>query len=218
MKKIDRRRKPLLILECDSDKLTQQNLAMGGELRSHAKLAFPRNPIDFVQSYSEADLLEKLVALLETKQLYKNIVIIGHSNRSGLQISADRFNKWEGVADWIKLFEPHRVILLACEAGQWLPCAALFDSISTLKEIFGSPLPAHKNQQYIVLLRVLHILGASKEDSDLIRLMQFGNFLLTKGVMFRQTRAEYERGGDEEGKIWTDLAEPLLKQIMERFL
>lgn len=218
MDKIDRRRKALLILECDSYKLTQQNLALGGELLKHVKLVFPQNPVDFVPSYSEANLLEKLAALSVTGQQYRNIVIIGHSNRGGLKISADRFVGWDGAANWIGAFNPRRLILLACEAGRWLPCAALFDNISTLEEIFGSPISAHKNQQYIVLLRVLHILGASKEDPDLIRLMQLGNFLLTKGIMFRQTRIEYERDGGEEGEIWTGLAEPLLNQIMERFL
>ncbi len=216
MNNIDRRRKALLILECDSGKLERQNLALGNELRSYARIVFPKNPITFMQSYTEASLLERFAALYDTGQLYRNVILVGHSNRGGLQISADRFIDWTGVAEWLIPFEPHRVILLACEAGRWLPCAALFDRIPELKEIFGSPLPANKNQQHIVLARALHILGARKEDPGVIRLMQLGNFLFTKGVMFRRTRTEYERGGDEDGKIWTDFAEPLLEHIIQR--
>ena len=217
MNKIDRRKKSLLILECDSDKLSQQNLALGEELRNQARLCFPKNPVTLIRSYREADLSETLADLFNTKQLYRNIIVIGHSNHNGLQLSADRFVGWKGATNWLHPFEPHRIILLACEAGKWLPCSALFDKIPTLKEIFGSPILADKNQQYIILARVLHILGAKKEDRELNRLLQLGNFFLIKGIIFNRTRAEYERGGDEEGSLWTGLAEPLIEQIIKEW-
>ena len=213
MNKIDRRRKALLIVECDSSKLTRQNLALGNVLRDWVKLAFPHNPVDLVQSYTEADLLEELRKLHDIGKPYRNIVIIGHSNQSGLQISSDRFVSWKGVANWFEQFEPHRIILIACNAGRWLPCAALFDGISALKEIFGSPIPASKDQGYVVLFRVLNILGAKKEDRDLIHLMQVGNFLMTKGLMFSRTRREYERGGSAEGTVWT-MVEPIINHLI----
>ena len=212
--KIDRRRKALLIVECDSAKLALQNLALGNNLQNAVKLGFPQNPINLISSYAEADLLEELRTLYETGKPYRNIIIIGHSNQNGLQISSDRFINWEGVANWFKPFEPHRIILIACNAGRWLPCAALFDGIPTLKEIFGSPVPASKNQAYIVLLRILHILGVKKEDNELVRLMQVGNFFATQGLMFRRTRVEYENGGSGEGIIWT-FAEPIIDQLIK---
>ncbi len=91
MSKIDRRRKPLLILECDSNKLDQQNLALGSDLRNYVKLFFPQNPINFIRSDSEAELLKAMAEFFEAEQSCKNVVIVGHSNKSGLKISADRF-------------------------------------------------------------------------------------------------------------------------------
>lgn len=215
MNKIDRRRKALLILECDSGKLTQQNLALGEEMLNQAKMFFPQNLVSLVKSYNEADLAETFAGLFSTGQFFRNVVIIGHSNRSGLKLSSDRFVSWEGTANWINPFQPHRVILLACEAGRWFSCAALFDNIPTLREIFGSPVSADKNQQYIILARVLHILSAKKEDRELNKLLQLGNFLFTKGVMFSRTRAEYERGVNGEGDFWAGLAEPIIEQLIK---
>jgi len=198
MTKIDRWRKPLLIQECDGATLDRQNLALGKELQNYVKLFFPQNPVTLIRSDTEAELSKAMAELFETGQSCRNIIVIGHSNRGGLKISADRFVQWEAVANWLVPFDPQRIILIACDAGRWLPCAALFEGIPTLKEIFGSPIPAHKDQKYIVLARVLHLLGAKREDVDFIRLLQLGNFLFTKGVMFRRTRSEYEQGGDEE--------------------
>jgi hypothetical protein len=216
MNKIDRRRKGVLILECDSDKLSQDDLALGIELLEYAQSFFPRNPIDLVQSFSEADLLENLAALFEAKQSYKNVVIIGHSNREGLKLSTDRFISWEGVANWISPFAPHRIMLLACEGGRWLPCSALFDGIPSLKEIFGSPIPVYKDQRYSVLVRVLYILGVKKEDPDFLSLLQFANLLLTKGLMVQKTRSEYEDEGFEEGTIWNDLTESFITEFFKQ--
>lgn len=190
--KIDRRRKAVLILECDSDKLTQQNLALGDDLQKVVKQFFPKNPIHIIKSCAEADLLESVAALCKTGQLCRNIIVIGHSNRRGLKISADRFISWEGVANWINPFEPHRVILLACEAGHHLPCTALFGAIPMLKEIFASPVTAHKNQQYIVFGKVLHVLGTKKENLLLNQVMQLGNIIFTRGVMLSRSRENYE--------------------------
>lgn len=198
MNKIDRRRKPLLILECDATKLDRQNLALGNELQNYVKIFFPQNPVILIRSDTEAELAKAMAELFETGQSCRNIVIIGHSNKGGLKISADRFVQWEAVANWLIPFAPQRIILIACEVGRWLPCAALFKGIPNLKEIFGSPIPAHKDQKYIVLARVLHLLGAKNEDANFIILLQLGNFLLTKGVMFQRTRSEYEQGNEEE--------------------
>jgi hypothetical protein len=214
MNMIDHRRKAVLIVQCDTATLTRQNLALGNVFQERVKLAFPRNPVYLVRSYSEADLLEELRNLDELRKPYRTIVVIGHSNKNGLQISSDRFIDWKGVAKWFERLEPHRIILIACEAGRWLPCTALFEGIPTLKDIFGSPVPANKDQAYVVLFRVLNILGTKKEDRDLVRLMQVGNFLITKGVMFNRTRDEYESSGSAEGVLWNQ-AESIIDELIK---
>lgn len=213
--KIDRRKKTILILECDSQKLSDQNLALGEELQHQIELFFPTNLITMVRSYNEADLLKSLGELAQTEQKYGTVIIIGHSNREGLKISADRAFTWEATGNWIKPFAPKQAILLACQGGRWLPCASLFDAVLTLDEIIGSPILANKNQKHAVLAAALHILGAKKKDRELDQVIKLGNLLLTKGIMFSRTRTEYECGGDEEGVIWSEIAEPLIEQIFK---
>ncbi len=211
---IDRRRKAVLIVECDSARLARQNLALGEQLHSSIKLAFQRNPVDLVRADTEADLLKQLGTLSERGQCYRSIVIIGHSNKSGLKLTADRFSQWGAVARWFGPFDPHRIILIACEAGRWLPCAELFKGIPNLKEIFGSPVPAHKDQVWIVFGMVLYALGARKMNKEWLKLMQIGNFLMTKGLMFRRTRKEYQHCSNAEGELW-DETETLIAQVAE---
>jgi hypothetical protein len=69
---------------------------------------------------------------------------------------------------------------------------------------------------WVVLGRVLYALGARRAEGKWIGLMQAGNFLITKGVMFRNTRQEYERGNDAEGKDWAD-AENFLDRLVRGF-
>jgi hypothetical protein len=216
MQNIDRRRKAVLIVECDSATLVRQNLAVGDQLHAMVKLAFPRNRVELVRTATEGELLKGLGELAGDGQRYRSIIIIGHSNRNGLRLTADSFYEWPAIGRWLGPFDPHRIILMACEAGRWLPCAALFESIPDLKEIFGSPVPAHKNQMWVVLGRVLYALGARRAEGKWIGLMQAGNFLITKGVMFRNTRQEYERGNDAEGKDWAD-AENFLDRLVRGF-
>jgi hypothetical protein len=213
--KIDRRRKPVLIIECDSIQLTRDNLAFGDELHLRLKQVFPHNNISLVHADTEASLLKQLGTLAESGKPYKDIVIIGHSNPTGLQMTSDRFSQWRDVANWLSPFAPQRIALLACNAGRWLPCAALFDGVPSLKEIIGSPVLAYGDQLYFVLLTVLHKLWAKKPNREVIKLMQIGNFVITKGLMFSNTRRDYERGGIVDGAFWT-FAEPIINEFAER--
>ena len=213
--KIDRRRKPILILECNSDQLVRENLSVGKELSIWLEAIFPRNRLTLVEVQTRAQLLEEFAALKELKHFYGDVIVIGHSNRCGLQINADEFIKWEAVGNWLELFEPQHLFLLACEAGRWLPCAALFEKLSDLKEIIGSPVPASKQEQYFILAAALHRLDAKKADPKLLTFLQAANFLQNKGVMFRQTRAEYKRGGQEQGAVWTEIGEPLIDRFVK---
>jgi hypothetical protein len=210
---IDGRRKALLIIECGSLKLSSQGLALGDGLQSSVQLAFPRNTVDQIKSYETHDLLEKLGKLRGKGKPYRDIVVIGHSNEQGLQISSDRFDDWPVIANWIEPFKPHRIFLIACHAGRWLPCASLFNGIPTLKEIFGSPVPANRDQVYFVMSLVLHRLGAKKIDAEFVKLMQGINLLTTQGLMFSRTRREYEQDGVVDGVFWT-ITDRILSQIV----
>jgi hypothetical protein len=187
---VDKRRKSVLIVECDSMKLQQQGLAVGREIYTYIRTLLPRNPIHLVESHTQAKLLEELANVFESRLPFRTIVVVGHSNREGLQLSSDAFVGWEAVGRFLSPFAPRRVLLLACGAGQSYPSNSLFDTVETLDEIFASPIPTRKNQQYVLLGKLLHVLFAKKENRQINQLMQLGNLMLTGGIMYHRSRRE----------------------------
>lgn len=200
--KIDRRRKSLLILECDSSRLEGQNMALGNELATTVKTFFGTNPIELVRANQTSSLLDSLAELAEKAQSYSTLVVIEHSSERGIVLTSDGSVGWNEFVNWISPFSPRKIVLVACKAGTWMPCRALFQGLPDLKEIFASPILVGKDQKYLVFARILHILGAKKEDGNLNLLMQAVNFFATGGLMLRRTRKDFEYYGGDEGLNW----------------
>lgn len=82
-KEIDLRRKSVLIVECDSIKLANQSLSVGCDIFRILKLLFRNNPIEIVQTTTEAKLLDTIHKLTETKRKFRNMPIgLIHHNQS----------------------------------------------------------------------------------------------------------------------------------------
>jgi hypothetical protein len=210
---IDLRRKSVLIVECDSAKLVSQSLSVGRQIFDVLKVLFRSNPIDIVETTTKAQLLYKFGEFAEKKRKFQNIIIIGHSDENGLEMFCNSGKKpWTTVANWFEKFQPHSIYLIACRAGRWLPCSSFFNGIDSLKVIYGSPVVADKNQAWFVTLVTLYILGTRKPDKQILSFGQLINFLLTKGVVFRRGRSEFEKDGGSEGVKWT-LVEPFIEKI-----
>lgn len=204
--KPDRRRKSVLIVECDSNKLTSQNLAIGKSIYQSIQDIFPKNPILFLQINEVLELSEKLAIAKQNNQKFRHIIIIGHSNKNGLALTSNCFSGWEAIGRWFELFSPVQIIFLACEAGNWQACVTLFESIPTLKEIFASPVTADLSQQYAVIMKTVFALEppkGKKVSSLIVKLMQVVNFSFTKGIFFHYTRDEYERSTHRDMQLWT---------------
>lgn len=204
--KPDGRRRPVLIVECDSDKLKSQNLAIGIDIYQTLQDLFPKNPILFLQINELSELAEELALARQNNQKFRHIIIIGHSNKTGLALTSNCFSGWEAVGSWFELFSPFQIIFLACEAGNWQACVNLFESLPTLKEIFASPVTANKTQQYAVIMKTVLALNppkTKKVSTLLVKLTQIVNFSLTKGVFFHYTREEYERSTEQDMQLWT---------------
>jgi hypothetical protein len=201
--KIDLRRKSVLIVECDTPRLKTQSLSVGSNIFHILKLLFNRNPIELVETDTEGSLLNSLARLASDKRKFQNIILIGHSNRQGFQIGSDKFINWDSVANWFCYFKPIRIFLIACNAGRWLPCASLFAKILGLKEIYGSPIQTNVNQSYLIAFIMVYMLNAKKIDHSLLSKAQIANFALTKGVIIKRSRKEFEKDGISDGVVWT---------------
>lgn len=121
---------------------------------------------------------------------------------------------WAVVANWFEKFQPRSIYLIACRAGRWLPCASLFNGIQSLKVIYGSPAVADESQACFVTLVTLYILGTRRPDKSILSFGQAINFLLTKGVVFRRERSQFEKDGRSEGVKWTPV-ELFIKRIIK---
>lgn len=141
------------------------------------------------------------------------VAVCGHSNQTGLRLAADLFVSWEAFARWIAPFKPKHLVLVACQGGRWLPSKALFEGIPTLQEVYGSPAAVTDQQAEIVKLLVPYVLANGRPPQHILQIAQVGNFLLTRGVIFRQTRKEFERTGVAEGLLWTMLEDFLIKGL-----
>ena len=122
-------RPSVLILECDPAKLAAQSLTSARQLDRIVATVVP-----FAQSYPVAAtcrqaLLSQLAQCKEERGKVDVVVICGHSNKDKLCLTADWRAPWNEVAQWIAPFSPKSVVLVACQAGRWLPSKALFDGV-----------------------------------------------------------------------------------------
>ena len=161
----------LLILECDSRKLVGQSLAIGSAVYELInRLAPGVIRTELVRTTSEQQLLEELGRVKERHEFFDLVLVVGHSNPHGLQLTAEKFTQWSVFAKWIETFEPKKVLLAACEAGRWLSAKAIFDGVPKLKEIYASPVLMNQQQAMVVVLLVFYFLMVKSPDADHILL------------------------------------------------
>lgn len=210
-----RRKGPsLLVLECDSDTLAAQAISMAQELEGIARLTIPSIQTRLVAGASSASLLQQLGVCKEQHGHFSHIVVVGHSNTRGLRLARDLFTPWESFAAWVEPFRPRCMVLVACEGGRWPPANALFGGISTLQEVYGSPVVTTVAQAAAIKVLVPYLLSGNRLPKNILSL-QLLNFALTQGVIFRQTCKDFRRATPAEGVLWTEW-EMLLKQVLGR--
>jgi hypothetical protein len=168
-----------------------------------------------VRATTLKSLLDDSAKIAEDGLRFDVILLVGHSNVSGIRLTEDRVATWSELAKWIKPFHPKWLVLACCEGGRWLPGNALFQGIDTLGGIFGTPVPSGQSQLQGVKLLALWLLAHGRISSDWLRLGQIIHFALTDGLIFRLTRTEWRRGGSEEGLAWT-MIEEVLRRLLKK--
>lgn len=166
---------------------------------------------DLVQASTQERLLAQFAHLAIRGMKYDVVLVVGHSNRNVLALASNAVCTWSVVAQWIDPFQPRLIVLAGCEAARWLPSAALFAGIKTLREIYGTPVASTEAQLQVLRLFLAYLFAGGKVGRDLRLLSQTLNYALTGGIIFRQTRAEMEAHGPREAAIWTGLEDILSK-------
>jgi len=186
----------VLVLECDSAKLAAQSLSMADEIEASVRLFSHGVAIEVVKSATEQFLTQQFAQLAQLNWKFRIVVVVGHSSERGLQLTSDRYVSWQAFAKWVEPFKPRQIVLIACKAGQIPPAVSLFEGVPTLKDVYGSPFVATKEQVRAVEILVPYLLNARAPDGDLIRMGQVLNFLLTRGTVLRWRRTDFRAARD----------------------
>lgn len=209
------RPKSILILQCDADKLESQGFRFSSSIEQTVRLFAPTSQSCRVKVTSQQSLLKGLADISQTIPTVDILVVEAHSNNSGLAMGSGFHLTWAQFANWIAKFQPKHVVLIGCQAGRWLPCSALFRGIPSLKEIYGSPTLLSESEAKWVFPLVLYLIHGGKLNKKQAVAASIANFLVSKSVTLRRTRAEFNKAGVEEGKIWT-LGESWLRRFLNR--
>ncbi len=187
------RRQPrahLLIIECDSQKLAADGLNLGSPFWQLVRTLFPDKKIAIVRTSSEKRLNEDLGAVFGQYGRIRSVLILGHSNETGLALTADGLRSWEVVGNWLQRFGPEFCFLAACKAGKSEAVRGLFKPVPTLRQVYASPAVLHKNQLPPLALLILMLLKDGRIDEDQSGALRLVNYVLTGGQLFRWRRAE----------------------------
>jgi hypothetical protein len=115
-------------------------------------------------------------------------------------------------AGYIEHLAPRRLVLLACEAGNWPAAKVLFERLARLEHIFASPVLAKKDFGRF-LMAVMPIIAFNETpDEGSIRLLQVASLAATGGQLRQWTRADMN---DPDGAL-LDLFAVAANPIAER--
>jgi len=195
----------LLVLECQEQKLAGQALDFGSKTVPFLKALFPTKLLVLVPTSSLSELGPSLAELSAKYGRFRSVLIVGHSNAVGLQLTNDQFCSWQAVGQWVTKFEPKFLFLAACEAGRSEAVRSLFAPIPSLQEVYTSPIKFYAGQSAPLVGLITLALKDRKIDSDASSFMRTLNYAMTGGQIFRWRREEVGKGEEFSAKLWDSL-------------
>lgn len=203
----------LLILHLDTNELRKGGLHLGAQASFAALLANEglNADVTLADAYHLDDLHATLAKLVTEKRTYDVVVAIGHSNSRGIRIAADHSVEWNVFGEYIKPLEPRRLVLIACQAGQWPSARDLFLTLKKLRRIYASPVNARKNLAQFMLMLAPVLLEVKAPRAKQVTRAQIAALALTGGQIREWTRADTDR---PEGLL-LDLAAKALDPVAQ---
>ena len=202
-----------MILHLDANQLRKDGLHLGAQASVAALLANEglKADVSLADSYHLDDLHATLAELVTEKRTYDVVVAIGHSTSRGIRIAADHSVGWDVFGEYIKRLEPRRLVLIACQAGQWPSARDLFPKLKKLRRLYACPVNATKNlAQFMLTLAPVLLEVKAPRAKDVTR-TQIVAVALTGGQIREWTRADMDR---PEGLL-LDLAAKALDPIAQ---
>lgn len=192
---LSRPRHRVLVVQCDSNQLRRDQLALADTLVAAAKLFLAEKAgVDLVEGTTTTDLTAKLSVL---RGRYTTIVVIGHSNEDVIRIGSDQAIQWPDFPDLVGRFKPKSVVIVGCKAGSMATASQFFYRLESVLDVYASPVNAKR-----VMLEALHfilpILAVAKRETAVGGWARAVNFIATGEALVRYTREEWEDLGDAD--------------------
>jgi hypothetical protein len=194
--------------------MAQQGLDFGSKVATWCSLPFHKKKIVIAKAYSKEELCRALGEALESHTRFRTVLIVGHSNEQGLQLTPGEFYDWEVVGDWLKPFEPEFLLLMACRAGRSFGVLPLFQRVRSLRQVFASPVAFFSDQTHPLAGLLLALIKNRKVDESWLRVLQASGYLFKDALLYRWKRGETLRAGTVERVAWDLLGDMLNRRAI----
>jgi hypothetical protein len=161
-----------------------------------------KKKIVLVRASSRDQLCRTLGETMQSHDRFRTILLVGHSNEVGLQLTPDDFYEWAAVGEWLKPFQPEFLLLAACSAGRSAGIGRLFSQLQILREIYASPVTLFSDQSHPFALLLGAILKNRKVDETFLRGLQAAGYVFVDAIIYRFKRNETRSGKELERFAW----------------
>ena len=180
-------KKSVLIIECDHLQLERDSLLIGNFFEKQLSSILPKDSYALLQTTTEQQLCRDFGEKFANTN-FEVIVVIGHSSTSGIKLTSESSISWAILGDWLEPFRPKKLILIACEGARSLPAKALFERITSLDELFGSPAKINIREAIPLFFLIPFKLSGYKIDKNLEGAFCILNLLANRGILLKKTR------------------------------
>lgn len=198
-----RKTKAILVIQFDSARLEQDGLDLTPFVEAAALVA----DVALVRATSLDDLHRQLADHHGRK--FDVVATIGHSNAKRICIAPDHSVSWDAYAQYLKPFEPRRLAVVGCMAGQFPSTASVFDALRTVRRIYAPPAPANRALASVMVLSLPYLLEHTVPDRQLLRFVQ-GGLVLAGRQLWEWRRTEWERN---RGDILAPIAHDIMRRL-----
>jgi hypothetical protein len=206
---IDKRKRKLLIIECDAPKLKAQGLSFSEALIRTASLFLQDRLIHLIQTKEKEWIPTRFAEAKQKASNYSVIAVIGHSDSNGIRLGEDAPYKWELLSDWLKPFRPQKLFLMSCQGGKTEVSKILFRNLDSLKEVYGSPVLLRKPEAIAIAGVALADLLDAETAEKMFPVAQIFS-ILNKGFIWKIAR------DDKDSNIVKGVTENFLMGLQNR--
>jgi hypothetical protein len=204
------RSRALLVLHLNTERLRADGLSLEMPINLTAELVsqLSEHKVRAVSATSLADL-ESQLASIPSRERYFGIVVVAHGNVEGVRTASDQFSAWPEFAQLVRRFQPVRLLLVACQAGQWHSARQLYQHLPRLRDVFACPANARRDLGALLVALAPALLG--QFDGSAVTAAQALAMTVTGGQLRHWTRADME---DEAAGAFLDLAALVLDPVV----